>query len=180
MTMILGVGSTNKAKIKAVSAVFGNEGCEIQGFEVETGVSVQPFSDEETKEGAQYRAAAVLNERADAGIGLEGGVMEMQDGLYLCNWGALIDSSRHMVTAAGAKLKLPAEIAEKLWTGGELKTIMNDYTNRHNINHHEGAVGIFTDGMISRAEMFEHTVRLLYGQWCFDRRDPSAFRKSAE
>ncbi|SFP54101.1 DUF84 family protein [Salibacterium halotolerans] len=170
MTMILGVGSTNEAKLKAVSAVFGNEDYDIQGFETGSGVSLQPFSDEETKAGAEHRAAAVLAEGADAGIGLEGGVMEMADGLYLCNWGALTDSSRRVITAAGAKIKLPSGIAAGLHAGRELKTVMNDYTNRHNVSQQEGAVGIFTGGMISRAEMFEHTVRLLYGQWCFNRR----------
>ncbi|MGY4689182.1 DUF84 family protein [Salibacterium sp. K-3] len=166
MTSICAVGSTNEAKKQAVSAVFAGLGYEIEGYEVESGVSLQPFSEEETKTGAEHRAEAVLTRGADIGIGLEGGVMEMADGLYLCNWGAMADR-KSLITAAGAKLKLPDEIAEGLRTGSELKTVMNRYTNRHDVSRNEGAVGIFTAGAISRSEMFTHTVRLLYGQWRF-------------
>ncbi|MFZ4450707.1 DUF84 family protein [Salibacterium aidingense] len=167
MSNVCGVGSGNKAKIQAVSAVFSDKGYRIYGYEVDSAVSAQPFSEEETKAGAETRAQAVVKKEADIGIGLEGGVTEMEDGLYLCNWGALADTQGNIFTAAGAKIRLPEEIAEGLRAGKELKTVMDLYTDRHDVSQNEGAVGIFTDGIISRADMFTHTVQLLYGQWRF-------------
>ncbi|RSL34237.1 DUF84 family protein [Salibacterium salarium] len=162
-----GVGSKNQAKLQAVASVFAEVDYDVQGFDVDSTVSAQPFSDEETKAGAISRAKAVLEKDVEIGIGLEGGVMQMNDGLYLCNWGAIADKQNHVFTAAGAKILLPEEIANGLHRGEELKTVMDLYTNRHGVSHEEGAVGIFTNGVISRADMFIHTVRLLYGQRCF-------------
>ena len=44
---------------------------------------------------------------------------------------------------------------------------MDDYTNMENIRHNQGAIGIFTEGLIDRKEMFEHIVKLLVGQVLF-------------
>ena len=59
---------------------------------------------------------------------------------------------------------LPEEIANKLRDGKELGPVMDEFTNTQNIRHTEGAVGIFTKGLIDRKSMFEHIVTLLIGQ----------------
>ena len=59
---------------------------------------------------------------------------------------------------------LPEEIAEKLRSGFELGPVMEQFTSTQNIRQYAGAVGIFTDGLIGRMEMFEHIVTLLIGQ----------------
>ena len=43
--------------------------------------------------------------------------------------------------------------------------LMNAYTKRHDIGHHEGAIGIFTNKLLLRDEMFSQVVQLLKGQW---------------
>lgn len=42
---------------------------------------------------------------------------------------------------------------------------MDDYTQKENIRKHEGAVGVFTNGRVDRADMFSHVMRLLLGQY---------------
>ncbi|WP_338021113.1 DUF84 family protein [Bacillus piscicola] len=166
--MIIGIGSNNEAKKQAVAAVFSTEKHEITSCPVKSTVSAQPFSEEETKTGAVNRAKAVMDQfRTDIGIGLEGGVQPMSDGLYLCNWGALTDQGGNVFTAAGAKILLPKDVANGLYEGKELKTVMIEYTEREGISHHEGAVGIFSNGKVERADMFAHIVSLLHGQWLF-------------
>ncbi|MFB4163068.1 DUF84 family protein [Alteribacillus sp. JSM 102045] len=167
MQKIIVIGSENKAKIQAAASVFPSDAYKIKGFRVDTTVSEQPFSEEETKKGAISRAKAALAKDAFFGVGLEGGVEPMDDGLYLCNWGGLADQEGRVFTAAGAKILLPKEVADGLYKGEELKTVMDAYTNRKGVSHNEGAVGIFSDGLVSRAKMFAHIVRLLYGQWEF-------------
>lgn len=65
----------------------------------------------------------------------------------------------------GAGLPLPEEIAEGIRAGQELGPLMDLYTNKQNIRHNEGAIGVFTNGLIDRSAMFEHIVLQLIGQW---------------
>lgn len=165
-TMKIIIGSTNQAKIEAVRSNF--EDCHIDGIEVASKVSAQPFSDEETFEGAINRARECANsEKGVIGIGLEGGVMELENDFYLCNWGALVDEEENLFTASGARIPLPDEIAEELQKGSELGDLMDAYAQRTGVRQNEGAIGIFTNELVNRSEMFEHVVRLLKGQYLF-------------
>ncbi|MGZ0086767.1 DUF84 family protein [Caldibacillus thermoamylovorans] len=164
----IAVGTKNEAKIAAVRAVFGETGDRIIPLEVPSGVSRQPLSDEETRRGAIERAKRALEAiEADIGIGLEGGVMNIDGQWWLCNWGALVDRNGVTVAAGGARLALPPELGAGLEAGRELGELMEEYTGRRNIRTKEGAVGVFTSGRIDRAAMFSHIVALLAGQYEF-------------
>lgn len=157
------IGSYNNTKIQAVKAVFPH--WTVIPKDVPSHVSPQPIGDEETLRGAVNRAkAGQTSEQNSIGIGLEGGVMYLEDGLYLCNWGALVDINGEVYTASGARIKLPKAFQKKINDGYELSTIMNEYTKRHDIRHHEGAIGIFTKNQVPSDEMFTHVVKLLRGQ----------------
>lgn len=159
------IGSQNPAKITAVKNCFSNEN-EFLALDVPSGVSGQPFSDDETIKGAINRAKAALNRgNGDIGIGLEGGVQETSFGLLICNWGAIISKEGQPIIAGGARLPLPEEIAIRLRAGEELGPVMEDYAKKKNVRKQEGAVGIFTNGMVNRSEMFTHVMHLLVGQY---------------
>lgn len=158
------IGSKNPTKIKAVQDVFKT--AEVISMDVPSHVSLQPFSDEETQTGAINRAIQCAQSTSNAiGIGLEGGVMYIDNQLYLCNWGALVTPSHKILTASGARIVLPEEIVDKLKAGHELGDLMDDYALKKEVSKKEGAIGIFTNNLISRKEMFEHVVMLLRGQW---------------
>lgn len=164
MTVI--VGSTNSAKVNAVQAVFPSD--TVIAKNVPSNVSSQPFSDEETREGAINRAIQCMKSAPNAiGIGLEGGVMYVGGQLFLCNWGALVTSIGEIYTASGARILLPDAIKEQLEQGIELGEVMDMYMNKSGIRYQEGAIGIFTNNLISRKDMFTHVVTLLKGQWEF-------------
>src|SRR5690625_1794522 len=157
------IGSFNETKVGAVKAIFPNE--EVIPASVPSGVSVQPVGDEETKEGAVHRAQLAQQlYPASIGIGLEGGVMYLNQELYLCNWGALALNNGTVFAASGARIKLPDSFKSKIEKGYELSDVMNEYTSKQTIRHHEGAIGIFTNGLMLRKEMFKHAVTLLKGQ----------------
>ncbi|MDA3129760.1 DUF84 family protein [Aliibacillus thermotolerans] len=166
-TIKVGIGSTNQAKIDAVTSVFSYPKYHVQSFSVPSSVSSQPFSEEETKRGAIHRAREVLEKGMSIGVGLEGGVVPMDDGLYVCNWGALKTVTGEEMTAGGAKIRLPKEIAVQLYEGEELGRVMERYTKKKGIRHKEGAIGVFTAGHVDRANLFQHIVQLLYGQYQF-------------
>jgi inosine/xanthosine triphosphatase len=161
------IGSKNPAKIAAVKQTFTFRDAEFIAVNVPSGVRDQPFSDEETITGAVNRAKQALREGdGDLGIGLEGGVQDTPFGLFLCNWGALVaNSDDPPIIAGGARILLPEEIAERLRAGEELGPVMDDFTKKKNIRKNEGAIGVFTNGMVNRSEMFSHVTKLLLGQY---------------
>ncbi|WP_017473453.1 DUF84 family protein [Amphibacillus jilinensis] len=160
------VGSENKAKLNAVKAVFQTEA--VRAALAPSKVSDQPFSDEETLTGAINRAKYVQSVQADTvGIGLEGGVMELCNQLYLCNWGALIAPDHRIFKASGARIPLPDVIAKPLYDGVELGVIIDEYADKVGVSQQEGAIGILTNNQLSRETMFIHIVQQLKGQWLF-------------
>lgn len=164
------IGSKNPAKVKAVQAAFQSYRAEFSTVDVPSGVSEQPFSDEETIKGALNRAnAALIEGDGDIGIGLEGGVHETKYGLFLCNWGALAEKGQPAIIAGGARILLPEAVAIRIKAGEELGPVMDDFTHKEDIRKNEGAVGVFTNGHISRAEMFTHVMKLLIGQFEYRR-----------
>lgn len=165
--MRIAVGTTNKAKLEAIRNIF-SDSVEIIPCKVPSNVREQPFSDEETIQGAINRAKNALVEvDADLAIGLEGGVTETPIGLMLCNWGALVvrEKMNKPYVAGGARIVLPDDISNRLRNGEELGPVMDDFCQQKNIRSHEGAIGIFTNGQVNRVEMFTHVVKLLKGQY---------------
>ncbi|MGN8645842.1 DUF84 family protein [Gracilibacillus sp. HCP3S3_G5_1] len=157
------VGSYNKAKRKAVQCIFPE--ATIISADVDSQVDAQPKSDKETMQGAINRAKASKQiEDNSYGIGLEGGIMQIDNQVYLCNWGALVTPIDQLYVASGARIPLPLEVAQPLLKGKELGDVMREWTHIHDIRHHQGAIGIFTDSFVSREDMFTHIVQLLAGQ----------------
>lgn len=162
------IGSKNPAKVAAVKQCFTGREAEFISLDVPSGVSEQPFSDEETIQGALNRAKSALEQgQGNIGIGLEGGVQETSHGLIICNWGALAAPDMKPIIAGGARFLLPEEVAGRLRAGEELGPVMDDYANKKNVRKKEGAVGVFTNGMVNRAQMFTHVMNLLAGQYIY-------------
>lgn len=163
---VVAVGSKNPAKLTAVEHVLQMK--QIIQVDAPSSVSAQPFTDRETKQGAINRAKYCVQEHdVHIGIGLEGGVMELEEQLYLCNWGALYTNTGALYVASGARIPLPEEISAALYKGIELGDVMDAYAKRQNVRKKEGAVGILTNDSVDRGEMFRHVVSLLYGQYLF-------------
>ncbi|MBU9721079.1 MULTISPECIES: DUF84 family protein [Bacillaceae] len=164
------IGSKNPAKINAVKQVFPDS-VHLCPVDVPSSVSAQPFSDDETRLGAKNRATyLVKNMKAPMAIGLEGGVVDTDEGMQLCNWGALATDTGDIYTAGGARIFLPNDLAEEIRLGKELGLVIDQWANAENVRKGQGTIGILTMGEVDRAKMFRHVVELLYGQWKFHER----------
>ncbi|ERJ13621.1 DUF84 family protein [Haloplasma contractile] len=161
------VGSTNNVKVNAVKSIFTEY--DVDGISVDSGVSDQPFSDDETIQGAINRAM-LAKDHADIGIGLEAGVVKTKYGTQLINWGALVDSEQNIMLAGGTRIILPDDVAKHLNGSNELGNVMDEYANRKGVKHNEGAIGIFTNNIVIRQDIFEHIAKLLYGQLLFNKK----------
>lgn len=165
--MSLVIGSTNQTKIKAVKTIFPD--CSLKAISVSSDVSPQPIGDEETLKGAMNRAKnAQLQNPQTFAIGLEGGVMYIQENIYLNSWGVIITPEGKLYTAAGARIPLPNEFKSKLNQQIELGKLMDDYTKRENIGKNEGAIGIFTSSYFTRVDLFAQVMLILKGQIEYD------------
>ena len=166
-SLLIAIGTKNKAKIAAVEEVANSYFADaaFNYISVPSGVSEQPFSDGETRQGAINRAVRAMEATgADLSFGLEGGVYERDGMMYCCNWGAVAIKGGPVISSSGASFVLPDEIAGQLRAGKELGPVMDEFTRTKDIRQHAGAVGIFTDGLVDRKVMFEHIVALLIGQ----------------
>lgn len=168
--MKVAIGTKNKAKIKSVENILSEIFDEpiFESFNVNSEVSEQPFSEEETRQGAINRAKnALKRSNADLSFGLEGGVKEIDNKLYCINWGALALKDGTVFTACGAGFLLPDDIANEVRNGKTLGAVMEKFTNTKNINQSEGAIGVFTANLIDRSQMFEHIVKILVGNYLY-------------
>lgn len=161
------IGSTNQAKMTAVKNTFPES--DIQALRVPSGVACQPIGDEETLIGAINRAKNVRKKYPQSyAIGLEGGVMYLQEELYLNSWGVIITPTGKQYTAAGARIPLPSEFIQPINKGIELGELMDAYTKKQNIGQREGAIGIFTSAYLTRSDLFTQIMKILKGQLEYD------------
>ena len=161
---IFAVGSQNPVKLQAVrlgAATLFDE-LQVIGMSVDSGVSAQPFGDEEMIAGAMQRAAAAIDQCATAvyGVGLEGGVLELREGMFACAWCAITNRDHVAGVASTGSFQLPPRVAELVRSGMELGHADDVVFGRANSKQNEGAVGILTQGRLTRATFYAPAVRL--------------------
>lgn len=152
------VGSLNPVKIGAVRAVFAPlaPGALVESVGSPSGVSDQPWGDDETIRGARARAQhARQTADADVGVGIEGGVVDGPEGLRTCAWAVVV--SRDGVTGIGGSLALalPPFVATLVREGVELGAAMDRASGMVDTKRGHGAVGILTAGLIDRQRAYE-------------------------
>ena len=158
------VGSKNPVKIAAsqtvLRRVYGTD-ILVEGVSVESGVSRQPWGDEETLRGALNRAEAALRiSGASLGIGLEGGLVEVDGEVFTSAWCAVARKDGSKGFAGGANMLLPPTVARAVRRGAELGPTMDDVTGLENTKQAQGAIGILTQGFLDRQSAYEQILTL--------------------
>lgn len=153
------VGSTNPVKVDAARVVLQRlaPAVEVTGHAMPSGVPDQPWGDEETIRGALARArGACALAGAEMGIGLEGGVVSLDDGsVRTCAWAAVVTRDGREGIGGSLAMRLPERVAELVRGGMELGHAMDRVTGAHDVKRGAGAVGILTAGLVSRREAYE-------------------------
>ncbi len=158
------VGSTNPVKIAATIAVL----CRVYGGDVgvdpvavESGVSHQPWGNEETLRGALNRAqAAQRMSGATLGVGFEGGLLEVRGQVFTCAWCAVVRDDGVVGIAGGENLLLPPSVAADVRAGAELGPAVDALTGLHNTKQGGGAIGALTGGQLDRQAAYEHLLTM--------------------
>jgi inosine/xanthosine triphosphatase len=155
---LVAVGSTNPVKLGAVRAVLAPlvPAARFESVAVPSGVSDQPFGDEQTILGARTRAErARVALDADLGVGIEGGCVETPDGLRTCAWAAVVDRTGRHGTGGSLAMPLPPAVAAMIRSGAELGHAMDALVSAHDTKRGAGAVGILTAGLVDRQRAYE-------------------------
>lgn len=162
------VASKNPVKLAAVeaafTAVFASAGAaiDIAGVSVESGVSEQPLTDDETLTGASNRAnhARSAEPEADYWVGLEGGLEQKNDTLEAFGWMVVLGKDGREGRSRTATFTLPEQVRQLIEKGYELGEADDIVFKRKNSKQENGAVGILTDNQVTRASYYEQALVL--------------------
>jgi len=154
------IASRNPAKLRAVreafSLQFPGESIEYFPASVDSGVSDQPRSDDETRVGARTRArnASQLMPDADFWVGLEGGIDQVDDYLVAFAWMAVQGTTGRIGEARTVTLPLPPAVKALVDDGMELGEANDTVFATVNSKHRGGAFGLLTSGIYTRESVY--------------------------
>ena len=165
------VASANPVKIQAAregfTRMFPGETFTFTGASAPSGVSDQPFSSQETLQGALNRALHIREHlpRADYWVGIEGGVEDSPEGpltpgqLSVFAWVVVLSNSQTGKGRTGVFF-LPPRVAELVHAGKELGEADDIVFGRSNSKQENGAVGLLTGDVMDRAGYYVPAVIL--------------------
>ncbi len=175
------LGSENPVKINAVTAAASETWPDVQvtGCNVPSGINDQPRSDAETKLGALNRARAALedglamlsrdNQPIDGenilGLGLEGGVEDVDGEMWSTVWCAVVDSLGNQFFSNGARFQIDEIIAARIRDGQELGPVASQVAGESNVNRKQGFIGVITNNFVDRTEEYTAIAKLTIGLW---------------
>lgn len=157
------VASKNPVKMNATRlgfASFFNE-IEVAGIEVDSEVSDQPKTNEETLQGAINRVknAKLAEADADYWLGIEGGLEWQGDTLTAFAW-IVISNGKGTGKSRTTSFELPVKVQELITQGYELGHANDVLFQQNNSKQKSGAVGILTNDVIDRTELYKQAVQL--------------------
>jgi len=159
------IASQNPVKLQAVregfQRMFPQVQFEYRSVSTPSGVSDQPFSDEETQQGAYNRAigAARLEPQADFWVGIEGGVEDDGREITAYAWIFVLTPGMTGKSRTGTFF-LPHQVASLIRQGKELGEADDIVFGRSNSKQENGAIGLLTGDVIDRQQLYEHAVIL--------------------
>ena len=157
------VASKNPVKIEAARIGFARVFPEIEinmlAVSVPSGVSDQPMTDEETLKGAQNRVntARDVCPDADYWAGIEGGINLVGGGMTAFAWVVVQGRDQYGMARTGGFF-LPNSIVDLIHNGVELGVADDIVFNRSGSKTGNGAIGILTNDLIDRTELYSPAV----------------------
>ena len=161
----IAVASTNPVKIDAAllafQAAFPEEEFTAAGYDVASGVSDQPMTNQETLAGAKNRLAAVkaAAPTADYWVGIEGGAEDDGQEITIFAWTAVMKNNQ-ISTSRTASYLLPPAVRDLLRQGMELGHANDLVFNVTNSKQKTGSVGSLSHSIIDRKEYYRHALVL--------------------
>ena len=162
--MLIVVASHNPVKVNAArqafAAQFPADVIDVRSARVDSGVSDQPDSDVETRNGARNRAIQAHHAIPDADywVGLEGGIEVFDDQLMAFAWMAIRGATGQISEARSTTLPLPPAVRTLMDQGLELGEANDRVFATVNSKQGGGAYGLLTDGLYTRESIYTQTL----------------------
>ena len=155
------VGSKNPVKIDAVEEAFSKyfKNIFVEGIKVPSGVPDQPI-EKQVLEGAKNRAAELLKLNntkklgAEYFLGIEGGIAKLTGTWFSFGGICILDKDGNKGYGTSPLFELPKTIIDQLLEGAELGDVMDKLQNEKNTKQKLGAIGYFTNEIMSRKELY--------------------------
>jgi len=162
----MAVGTTNPGKVAAVrTAVAGYSSLapwEILTAKVDSGVSDQPATLDETTQGAKNRAQrARVQREAELGIGMESGLFEAGGRLFdVC--ACVIDDGKQQHVGYSCAWELPTEVQKKVKEGMNLTEAFNAcrICDDPDIGDKGGVLAVMTGGRVTRPDYTVQSIQM--------------------
>ncbi len=164
--MKINIGTKNTAKIGALKEILKEyldfKDAEVFAKEVDTGVSHQPKSLEETIDGAIKRAKNSFND-CDYSVGLESGLMKVPDtktGYMDIGCCAIFDGKIFHLGLSSA-FEYPPKVLDYMLKNDKCASdAFRDLglTDKEYIGHQEGIIGVVTKGRMDRKEQVKQSI----------------------
>ena len=158
---IVVVASKNPVKVGAARdafhAMFPNEEFDIRGRSIDSDVSDQPMSDDETYQGAVERVerAKEQHPEADFWIGMESGITEVNGGMEVFGW-TVVRTTDQAGQSRTVSLTIPPRMAELIRGGMDMASADDEVFNREDSGRGTGTMGLLTGEVLGRQHMFLH------------------------
>lgn len=167
--MKIAIGSKNSAKVNAVTEILQEyphlSNAEVLAIDVESEISAQPKSLEETLRGARNRAKNAFDQGADYGIGIESGLIEIpysKSGYMDITSAAIYDGTDYHLGISSAWEFSDPDIFRAIITGeGEMTDVLVErgiFTDSR-ARAGQGAIGIVTKGRLDRKGFVQQALR---------------------
>ena len=159
------VASNNPVKIEATVSgfqkMFPDEQFKVESAAVSSGVSDQPMSNKETLQGAINRVNNGFQSKPDADywVGIEGGIEYENSEMAAFAW-VVIKSKRLTGKAKSGTFFLPKKVVQKILEGKEMGLANDIVFKQKNSKQNLGAIGILTQNVINRTQLYEHAIML--------------------
>lgn len=176
--IIVAVGSKNPVKVSAVRQAFKKvwpqETYVVKGYAIASGVPDQPMTPKETIHGARTRARAAQNTaQADYGVGLEGGLHEIEGQWFDYAWVIVVNRKGEEGIGATQKVHVPNSIMEHIHQGKELGVVTDELFSLHQSKKGIGYFGVATQGHITRRKSLRDGVIMALSRFLI----PHVFQK---
>lgn len=159
------IGSKNPVKINAVSnalaAYFPQHQILATGIDAPSGVTEQPMTSKETRDGAVNRLRYCQSQypEADFCAAIEGGVDNFEDGAATFAY-LVVATPQQMSVGRSANMPIPSSVYDALTKGAELGPLMDEIFNTTNVKQKGGAIGLLTNGLETRESNYTQALHL--------------------
>lgn len=156
------VGSMNPVKIESVElafqAVWPSMPWHVSGIKARSGVLEQPLTENETIEGARNRAIAALASGSEFGVGLEGGLTQMDGRWMECGCVVIRNADGLEGIASTARIPIPERFRLRMKQGETLGDICDETFRVANVGEDVGYFGLMTNNAVTRSSAYRDAV----------------------